>query len=106
MKYLLLVLTLFIYACTENPKITNDNQNLELNEWLDSVWLAKVNRYPALQTEYGYRNNDDKWDDISDSAKLMELDILTKNIDVLNKRFDVNKLSGKSLLAIKFTCIT
>ncbi|MCB0702101.1 MAG: DUF885 domain-containing protein [Ignavibacteriae bacterium] len=101
MKYLLLVLTLFIYACTENPKITNDNQNLELNEWLDSVWLAKVNRYPALQTEYGYRNNDDKWDDISDSAKLMELDILTKNIDVLNKRFDVNKLSGQSLLSYK-----
>ncbi len=97
----MLLLPIFLFSCNDSPKPVNTNQNVEFNKWLDSVWLAKVNRYPALQTEYGYRTNDDKWDNISDSMKLAEFNILTNNIDVITKRFDVNNLSGQSLLSYK-----
>ncbi len=101
MKYIILLFPIIFLSCTETSTHKNTNQNIEFNKWLDSVWLAKVNRYPALQTEYGYRNNDDKWDNISDSMKLAELNILTENIEVISKRFDVNKLTGQSLLSYK-----
>ncbi len=101
MKYLLLLLTIFSISCTESTKPKNINQNLEFNDWLDSVWLAKVNRYPALQTEYGFRTNDDKWDNISDSMHLAELDILTGNIKELTNRFNVGNLTDQSLLSYK-----
>ncbi len=101
MKYLILALTLFTISCTDSPQPKNTNQNHEFNNWLDSVWLAKVDRYPALQTEYGYRTNDDKWDNISDSMRLAELDILTKNIDVISNRFNSSNLTDQSLLSYK-----
>jgi len=97
----MLLLPILLFSCTDSPKPVNTNQNLEFNKWLDSVWLAKVNRYPALQTEYGYRTNDDKWDNISDSMQLAELDILTNNIVELSKFFKVSNLTDQSLLSYK-----
>lgn len=97
----MLLLPILLFSCTDSPRPVNTNQNLEFNKWLDSVWLAKVNRYPALQTEYGYRTNDDKWDNISDSMQLAELDILTNNIVVLSKLFKVSNLTDQSLLSYK-----
>lgn len=90
-----------IMSCSEQNTPKSTNQNVEFNKWIDSVWLAKVNRYPALQTEYGYRTNDDKWDDISDEAKLKEYNILTNNIKELEKKFDVHNLSRQALLSYK-----
>lgn len=101
MKYFILLLSILLFSCTDSPKPINNNQNVEFNKWLDSVWLAKVNRFPALQTEYGYRTNDDKWDNISDSMQLAELDILTKNIVELSKNFKVSNLTDQSLLSYK-----
>ena len=101
MKILIILLSIILVSCaeTELPKSTNQNQ--EFIEWIDSVWLAKVNRYPALQTEYGFRDNDDKWDNISDSMHLTEMNVLTKNIESLSKRFNINNLSGQALLSYK-----
>lgn len=101
MKNILLLLAIILVSCSESERPKSTNQNQEFNQWIDSVWLAKVNRYPALQTEYGYRDNDDKWDNISDSMNIAELNILTNNIDVLTNRFKVNNLSGQSLLSYK-----
>ena len=77
------------------------NQNEEFLEWIDSVWMAKVNRYPVLQTEYGFHTDDDDWDNISDSMKLAELEILTSNINEIANKFDVKNLSGQALLSYK-----
>lgn len=101
MKYLLLILPILLFSCNDSPQPVSTNQNIEFNKWLDSTWLAKVNRYPALQTEYGYRTNDDKWDNISDSMRLAELDLLTKNIVELSKNFKVSNLTDQSLLSYK-----
>lgn len=97
----LLLLSLIIMSCSEENSPKSKNQNVEFNKWLDSVWLAKVNRYPTLQTEYGFHTNDDKWDDISDETRLKEYNILTGNIKELDKRFDVNNLYGEALLSYK-----
>lgn len=101
MKKLLFLLAILIVSCTESELPKSTNQNLEFNNWIDSVWLAKVDRYPALQTEYGYRKNDDKWDNISDSMYLEEMNILTNNIEVFSNRFTINNLSGQALLSYK-----
>ena len=100
MKFIaiLSLILLSLSACSEsNLEEKDKNQNNEFLEWVDSVWKAKVDRYPALQTEYGYHENDDKWDNISDSMKLAEKKILTENIKILTNRFDVNNLSGQAL---------
>lgn len=100
MKFIaiLSLIILSLSACSEsNLEEKDKNQNNEFLEWVDSVWKAKVDRYPALQTEYGFHNNDDKWDNISDSMKLAEKKILTENIKILTNRFDVNNLSGQAL---------
>lgn len=101
MRKLTLLLLIVLISCSENEPSKSQNQNQEFNKWIDSVWLAKVNRYPALLTEYGFRDNDDKWDDISDSMRLAELDILTKNIGELTNRFTVSNLSDQALLSYK-----
>lgn len=101
MKYFILLLPILLFSCSDSNQPMHTNQNIEFNKWLDSVWLAKVNRFPALQTEYGYRTNDDKWDNISDSMRLAELDILTKNITELSKTFKVSNLTDQSLLSYK-----
>lgn len=101
MKNILFLLAILLVSCSESELPKSTNQNQEFNQWIDSVWLAKVNRYPALQTEYGYRENDDKWDNISDSMYLAETNILTENIEVLSNKFNVNNLSGQALLSYK-----
>ena len=95
---ILSLLILVLSGCrNDNHEVENTNQNSEFLLWIDSVWKAKVDRYPALQTEYGYHENDDKWDNISDSMQLAELTILTENIKILTDRFDINNLSGQAL---------
>lgn len=101
MKYFILLLPILLFSCKDSNQPMHTNQNIEFNNWLDTVWLAKVNRFPALQTEYGYHTNDDKWDNISDSMRLSELDILTKNINDLSKNFKVSNLTDQSLLSYK-----
>lgn len=93
------IFVLFILSSCSNDfeESENINQNTEFLTWIDSVWKAKVDRYPALQTEYGFHENDDKWDNISDSMQLAEMNILTGNITELTERFDVNNLSGQAL---------
>jgi uncharacterized protein (DUF885 family) len=100
MKFItiLSIIILSLSACSESNLDEKDrNQNNEFLEWVDSVWKAKVDRYPALKTEYGFHHNDDKWDNISDSMKLAEKKILTENLKILTNRFDVNNLSGQAL---------
>lgn len=101
MKKLFLLLSIIFVSCSESELPKSINQNQEFNQWIDSVWLAKVDRYPALQTEYGYRNNDDKWDNISDSMQIEEMNILTSNVNELSNRFSINNLSGQALLSYK-----
>jgi len=93
-----LIIVFALYSCSnDNQKHEVNSQNTEFLSWIDSVWKAKVDRYPALQTEYLFHENDDKWDNISDSMQLAEMNILTENISVLTDRFDVNNLSGQAL---------
>ncbi len=93
------IFVLFILSSCSNDfkKSENINQNTEFLTWIDSVWKAKVDRYPALQTEYGFHENDDKWDNITDSMQIAEMNILTKNIKVLTERFDIKNLSDQAL---------
>lgn len=98
-KIISLLLLFLMFSCGDDAAPENRFQNTELNQWLDSIWEQKINRYPVLQTELGIRQKDDQWDDISDSLKMAEIEILMEQLKELENKFDVNKLVGQALLS-------
>ena len=70
-------------------------EDARLTAFLDAEFAQEVKMRPQLATRLGLKENEDKLDDISDSAALKLLDWRRSSVARMKARFDRAKLSAK-----------
>ncbi len=70
-------------------------EDARLTAFLDAEFAQEVKMRPQLATRLGLKENEDKLDDISDSAALKLLDWRRSSVARMKAQFDRAKLSAK-----------
>ena len=95
----------FLTNCTESTKTMNDtnlaSDSAKANVFFEKVYDEYLQRHPIQQSVLGIRDRYSDWDNISDSADLVEIEINKKNIEELKKLVDFEKLDRVSKVSYK-----
>ncbi len=93
----LLALSAPVWVAAQPSPVTApaNAEDARLTAFLDAEFAQEVKMRPQLATRLGLKENEDKLDDISDSAALKLLDWRRSSVARMKARFDRAKLSAK-----------
>ncbi len=119
-KYLLLFLTLFLLgACGSEPEqaavtepatqkeMGNDNKQVaetesdRANVFFENSFQELLDRSPMYQSYLGIKDQQDKWDNLSDAHAWEDLDIRMRQLSELRSSIDPARLDDQALLSYK-----
>ncbi|WP_068546619.1 DUF885 domain-containing protein [Thalassotalea crassostreae] len=81
-----------------STEVVEQSESAKLNEFFETMFKDAVSRSPQFQTQLGIKDNNDKWNDISEDNALAELNISKQNLAQL-ETFDVSKLDPQTALS-------
>lgn len=76
-------------------------ESKKANEFFDRVFDAKIDRDPMQQSVYGIKKDYGKWQDISESSILKEVEITKTNLDSLHKNFQLESLDEQTKISYR-----
>ncbi len=93
-------------AQTQTPNATQSqdsvqNENERLDQWLEAVFEARVNKYPQFLTALGRKKDNDKWNDYSKTAYLEGVDRTRRDYEEMKNSFDFDKLDEEHQLSYR-----
>lgn len=74
-------------------------ESLKANQLFDEYFMAQVMESPTYQTYLGIKDNQDKWDDLSESASEKSLALKKQQLANLQQNIDTSLLDGQTLLS-------
>lgn len=108
--FLLIIALAMLSACSTNEQASDKKtytpeemaqESKRLNEFLDSVFDASVDRDPVHQSYLGIRKDYGKWTDISDAHAQKELEITKAMLDSLHGSFNFDALDEQAKLSYR-----
>ncbi len=85
----------------EAPEIDREAETAKLNAWFETKFAEAVSRSPMSATFLGSRENYDKWDDASQAAQDLEMQIQRDNVAEMKAAFDPDKLTAQGQLSYR-----
>lgn len=74
-------------------------ESLKANQLFDEYFMAQVMESPTYQTYLGIKDNQDKWDDLSELAGEKSLALKKQQLTNLQQNIDTSLLDGQTLLS-------
>lgn len=82
----LLAIAFFIISCTSPLKVkSNHNANQQAEALFEAFFQQKLNRSPTFQTSLGLKENNNKWDNISDAFEVETHKLNQENLKSLHR---------------------
>ncbi|MEM7223566.1 MAG: DUF885 domain-containing protein [Pseudomonadota bacterium] len=95
-----ILLCALLYGLVSTPAAAAQNESDRLSAFFDQVFEENVSRWPEWQTSLGLKDNQDKWDDISQQRALEEHRRTIDQLAVL-RGFDFEQLDPEAQLSYR-----
>ncbi len=83
-----------------SPKLDEQQrENQKANRLFDEYFMAQVMESPTYQTYLGIKDNQDKWDDLSEAAQEKSLTLKKQQLASLQEMINTNLLDSQTLLS-------
>lgn len=97
----LLLLSIVTASCITNRAAQAASESERLNAFFERVHQEAVARWPEWQSYLGIKDNQDKWNDISDARAVAEQEITRRNLETLETQFDFEQLDVDAKLSYR-----
>lgn len=85
-------------AANKNKTVT---ENERLNAFLEEVFQQELARNPILQSYLGLKDNNDRWNDLSEKKIAEDIEMAKHQLQKMRKMFDYQKLDEQSQLSYR-----
>ena len=88
-----------IEQASPNSDATQSSESAKANQMFDDYFMAQVMLSPIYQTFLGIKDNQDKWDDLSEEAAEAELALKKQQLASLQQDIDISLLDKQTRLS-------
>lgn len=85
-------------AAAPRLALAAETETERLNKFFEACFQRSLDRSPMRQSRLGIRKDQDKWDDVSEAARLQDIEFLRRDLATLH-RFDTTKLEPQAKLS-------
>ncbi len=90
-----------IQKIPEHSTVMKLSETEKINDFFEETFDQEMARLPEMQTYFGMKKNDDKWNDLSDAETFKKIEIARESLAYMRANFDYDKLTPEAQMSYR-----